>query len=388
MKKQIVSETKNYEPSTVDELLLDDTPKVNSFNFVTSDGIARAIAGASGEVPVVTENDNGKILTAIYDEGGPAVEWGAVPSELPAVAGNAGKILAVNSGATGTEWVAKPSSTVSTDGVMSGDGSVADPVVLNYGSTLSTSSTSGVSSVLTMNNQTWTSGENYLILDWTAQPGASDVQSILSGNTPLYLNIAFPNGVTIQTRGGFQAPCYMFIYPDQSSEPVGIYKYLGESDANGVIELDLSALDLSTFTGYNYFKAPYVHNSRWVINFSPEPNDNQAIYTVLTGASPATSNVTFGEMVVGSTNLEVANPVPTPGSSDTNKVLTVTNSSGAFGWAAAPTELPSVTGNAGKVLTVNSGATGVEWTNFTQIEVVASLPASPTSGVLYIVTGA
>ena len=49
--------------------------------------------------------------------------------------------------------------------------------------------------------------------------------------------------------------------------------------------------------------------------------------------------------------------------------------------------IPSVTGNGGKVLTVNSGATGTEWTNFTQIEVVAAMPANPTSGVLYIVTG-
>ncbi len=77
MKKQIVSETKQYQPSFPDELLLDDTPKVNSFNGVTSDGVARAIAGASGEVPVVTESDNGKVLTAIYNEGGAAVEWAA-----------------------------------------------------------------------------------------------------------------------------------------------------------------------------------------------------------------------------------------------------------------------------------------------------------------------
>lgn len=78
MKKQIVSQTREFKPSYDDELLLDDTPRVNSFNGVTSDGVARAIAGASGEVPVVTENDNGKVLKAIYDEGGPAVEWGEV----------------------------------------------------------------------------------------------------------------------------------------------------------------------------------------------------------------------------------------------------------------------------------------------------------------------
>ncbi len=76
MKKQIVSETKQYQPSFPDALLLDDAPKVNSLNAITSDAVARAVAGASGEVPQVTESDNGKVLTAVYDEGGPAVEWG------------------------------------------------------------------------------------------------------------------------------------------------------------------------------------------------------------------------------------------------------------------------------------------------------------------------
>ena len=96
MKKQIVSETKQYQPSFPDELLLDDTPKVNSFNGVTSDGVARAIAGASGEVPVVTESDNGKVLKAIYDEGGPAVEWGEVESGATYTAGDGIDIDAQN----------------------------------------------------------------------------------------------------------------------------------------------------------------------------------------------------------------------------------------------------------------------------------------------------
>ena len=74
--KVINSEEKQFRPVLVDKVVLDAVPTVNSFNSVTSDGVARAIAGASGEVPVVTENDNGKVLTAVYDAGGPAVEWG------------------------------------------------------------------------------------------------------------------------------------------------------------------------------------------------------------------------------------------------------------------------------------------------------------------------
>lgn len=74
--KCINSESKQYKPVLVDKLILDDVPTVNSLNAITSDAVARAVAGASGEVPAVTENDNGKVLKAVYDAGGPAVEWG------------------------------------------------------------------------------------------------------------------------------------------------------------------------------------------------------------------------------------------------------------------------------------------------------------------------
>lgn len=73
--KCINSDSKQYKPVLTDKLVLDDAPTVNSLNGVTSDAVARAIAGASGGVPQVTENDNGKVLTAVYDEGGAAVEW-------------------------------------------------------------------------------------------------------------------------------------------------------------------------------------------------------------------------------------------------------------------------------------------------------------------------
>lgn len=78
--KIINDENKDYRPVLTDKLVLDAKPTVNSFNSITSDAVARAIAGASGEVPAVEEGDNGKVLTAIYDEGGAAVEW-ATPSE-------------------------------------------------------------------------------------------------------------------------------------------------------------------------------------------------------------------------------------------------------------------------------------------------------------------
>ena len=92
--------------------------------------------------------------------------------------------------------------------------------------------------------------------------------------------------------------------------------------------------------------------------------------------------------------------LPTRGSSDTGKVLTVANSDGDLEWDEPAEELPdmagndgkllgavdnngtmearwvnppdsypTVTGNANKVLTVNSGATGVEWADAAGVDV-------------------
>lgn len=110
-----------------------------------------------------------------------------------------------------------------------------------------------------------------------------------------------------------------------------------------------------------------------------------AAVTVDQSYNAASANAQSGVAVAGA--LATVKQLPASTSADENKVLTV-NSSGNAAWADAPTELPTVTGNAGKFLGVNSGATGVEWINSVPIEVVASLPASPTAGVLYIVTGA
>ena len=105
MKKQLVSATKTYQPSYPDELLVDDKPNVGSYNLITSDAVARAISVDPGNVPPVESTDNGKVLTASYSEGTGSFEWATAPNELPSIGSNAGKVLAVNSGATGVEWV-------------------------------------------------------------------------------------------------------------------------------------------------------------------------------------------------------------------------------------------------------------------------------------------
>lgn len=86
-------------------MLVDDKPNVGSYNLITSDAVARAISVDPGNVPPVESTDNGKVLTASYSEGTGAFEWATAPNELPSIGSNAGKVLAVNSGATGVEWV-------------------------------------------------------------------------------------------------------------------------------------------------------------------------------------------------------------------------------------------------------------------------------------------
>lgn len=113
--KVINSESKAYKPVLTDMLVLDDVPTVNSLNGVTSDAVARAVAGASGEVPQVTENDNGKVLKAIYDEGGPAVEWAEPDKELPDTAStNQGDVLTIDNQGD-PSWSALPASCINID---------------------------------------------------------------------------------------------------------------------------------------------------------------------------------------------------------------------------------------------------------------------------------
>lgn len=102
--------------------------------------------------------------------------------------------------------------------------------------------------------------------------------------------------------------------------------------------------------------------------------------------------------------------LPTRGSTDTGKVLTVANSDGDLEWdepadgipdmtgkngkvlgavdnggtmeaqwVNPPDSYPSVTGNAGKVLKVNAGATGVEWANESNVTVDQNYNASSTN---------
>ena len=86
------------------------------------------------------------------------------------------------------------------------------------------------------------------------------------------------------------------------------------------------------------------------------PQVSNQLYVTANGTSSIVSPVVISETVT-SNKIAVANPLPASTSADAGKTLQVTSN-------------------------------GLAWVNQVPIEVVASMPASPTAGVLYIVTGA
>jgi len=80
--------------------------------------------------------------------------------------------------------------------------------------------------------------------------------------------------------------------------------------------------------------------------------------------------------------------VPSTQSSDNGKVLGVTDTSGSLGWVDQPAdELPSITGNGGKVLKVNAGATAVEWDDETDTTYESKTAAESGTDVSLVTTG-
>lgn len=81
--RKIINSTHTYEETVTDTLILDAVPTVNSFNGVTSDGVARAIAGG-GNVPAPEEGDDGKVLTVVDG----AAAWAEAQGGSSYTAGN------------------------------------------------------------------------------------------------------------------------------------------------------------------------------------------------------------------------------------------------------------------------------------------------------------
>lgn len=419
----------NAVPVLKEDLVFDTTPTVNSFNPVTSDGVARAVAGASGEVPVVTENDNGKVLSAIYDEHGPAVEWADAPSgvpeysaseagkvlgvvltgveetpeldwvdqpadELPAISsGDAGKVLKVNAGETGVEW-----------GEVSGGGSsytAGDGIAID-GNEISVSHNDSISVVGLPATYT-TTVDPRVMWNGSSNRDTDTAFKIKLGDTSYQgrtkpaefkFNYRYPNAMVsvvmpeVDHDMGLSGSYVKLVLANPSDGTKyavstaktsvavgGSYNseyhtyYSGIEVSNLVFSGSLYTLfddygpvnwdNLKDADGYtNLYFALCDASGAIITTGSCGPTNTMYVLGI---GSNGTAPMSLSMLPSDLKGIGVTSPVPTPGNSDSGKVLTVTNTSGAFGWAAAPSELPSVTGNAGKVLTVNSGATGVEW---------------------------
>lgn len=316
--KILNDENKSFKPVLTDKLVYDTKPTVNSFNGITSDAVARAIAGASGEVPAVTESDNGKILTAIYDAGGAAVEWSEAPSGIPDMAGQDGKILGAvdNGGTMEAQWISKPVSNVTTSEkqFVVGVNGTGHPITVDCAN----ATTVGTSSTFTENGTYTMFNSNPCVLFPLAH---LDPCSLGSGTATLTI----PEDITYDTSKMNLSKAYIY-YLNESTGSFGPSCTISEN----ILAVGKIKAGTYTISGANS-AASYGYD------------DGIVIY-VMGGGFQADWDAflaTFTEDIQSWTL--------------SYSVSEIT------GYSITPAVLPTVTGNAGKILTVNSGATGVEW---------------------------
>lgn len=372
--KIINDENKSYRPVLTDKLVLDAKPTVNSFNTITSDAVARAIAGASGEVPQVTETDNGKVLTAVYDEGGAAVEWADAPVSLPDMTGNDGKILGAvdNSGTMEAQWINPP------DGLPSVTGNAGKVLKVNAGAT----------GVEWANESTVTVDQTYNSSSANAQSGTAVAQAIASIPSSSY---TAGDGIDI-TNNAVSAKLATGLKIESGSlsinESIGraTYDYSGELftlDPDMCAAIDGSGLTFTKKSSISIYGNVYwaiipksSASSYWVSNYlifgsSVNVSTNPTITLLSSNINSGSSTITWATVKASPSNycvacltttvdgglqpakftltqadtstgtiaytkpfvdaIVVANPLPDSTSDDKNKFLTV-NSQGSAVW--------------------------------------------------------
>lgn len=320
IKKVINSQSQTFQPILTDTLVLDAVPTVNSFNSVTSDAVARAVAGASGEVPQVTENDNGKILTAIYDAGGPAVEWAEAPDPLPTIGdGDNGKVLMASVSESGgstvktASWQTPPSGVSTASGHFDLGGSV--PVKVNY------------------------TGSRPVLVDIPVNNTTTSLVSfyfeIQLHNPALYI----PSNIT-QPGSRNTIP---YTYYDADDNVLGSFDLsdaVGDDGMDlyykaGTYMLELPASGTPTRVDFTVSVSSAESTESWELR---NLGDNETTIPVVDQSYSASStNAQSGVAVAGA--LATVNQVPAVTSADNNKVLTATwnssTSTGSFAWATA-----------------------------------------------------
>lgn len=349
-------------------LTVDEVPTLNSLNPVSSDGVARAVIQAGAELPTRGSEDTGKVLTVANSDGD--LEWDApetVDQTYNASSTNA------QSGVAVAEAISSIPSTSYTAGygIDITNGEISDKAItpadkqinvlgktnvpnmtLNLVNPTSVPELATISPFRVMDTGTsiiWQSNE----LSTTNYPGLDNGSSVT-----LYLNIPSDvvltgdySGATLSSTEG------IWVNDSYNRNRANITSSI--IDSSNILKIPAGrfalTMNMSQVYGYAYARLSLSVYS-WLESGGTQVDLDAADKTLI---AEAMANWTFEWPKVGVGHYEMD-----------------------------ITAIPSVTSNAGKVLAVNSGATGVEWINSVPIQVVASLPASPTAGVLYIVTGA
>ena len=249
---------------------------------------------------------------------------------LPSITGNAGKVLTVNSGATGVEWTTITPGSTTLSGLT--DTTITNPSgrqFLTYDST--TSKWINSSEIL---YATFTENNSVITCDMSIQDICSAVENgkTVKASVPIYLLGNLEHNATV-------------IVGETSTDPKFVYfSYTIRRQSIGYVGTSIYDSTNQTWTD----SWQYAYDSG-----SISLDDIEGVsLTSPTSGQVLTYNGSNWE------NAGVPTEIPTQ-TGNSGKFLTTNGTS--VSWADTPTELPSLTNNAGKVLAVNSGATGVEW---------------------------
>lgn len=262
----------------------------------------------------------------------------SVTNPVPAISGHAGQILAVNSGATGTEWVNAPSASVSATGVIAGNGTSPSPLQLNYNSTLT--SVNGVIPEIHTQSLSW-DNSNHLSGIAVTYADYNKLKNL--GYSNVKLQLVFPSTyVCALTRQGSNDDCYLHI-ADTTGNYKGVSGGLGNVGTGYTVVPDLSNITLSSL-GFTTENALY--DGTYYIWFSTNyqavsyQDEVGTMYNVFADYNPSLGDGT-----------------------DTTTVVNIGATGAQLGVSVASLTTAGIT----------------------DIQQVASLPANPVATVLYLI---
>lgn len=300
--------------------------------------------------------NNGQPLYPTYTFGDSIINIYTIYTQapLPSKTGNADKILAVNSSANGLEWVAKPTSVTYTAG--DGIDITSDVVSAKAGTGLSIG-TSTKTGLVTEPKYAAAVEESPNFYVTCAIPLTSDIVTAIDNNETITVVVPQYVDPTTTNATWFQYTSRFFIAAHNNDSGRRVPLSASSASYYGTFTINKSNIPSESLSNWDNVKA-----------------SNTTVLEIM-GCSSTSYNGWPGSAAVSGLGDYKVFDITMSKTTTIQNAINVDN------------PLPSL-GTAGQVLAVNSGATGVEWINSVPIEVVAELPASPTSGVLYIVTGA